>query len=236
MNSNTKRVLVVQALLFAIAFLPAYGDGTGIPVSGTIVIGGTVSRFVELTSGGAPTISGNSAGGSATLNGGANSSALSVSIDLGEVGPSNGSPFVVAIVPLRLRSNTPYVLSAHTVSFTNAGGSDIAPSDIGFGLADPSRSGPGTSLGGSETMQNSGNPTTAPNGLTANGRYVFAGTNGHLGSLTGLTQVMSGPRILTPVPRAGAGSLTVNAMFAVKPQFYSTGTFSSVVDFVLSAP
>src|SRR3954447_507923 len=77
--------------------------------SGTVSISGKVSKFVELNSGGAVTLAGNSGGGVSTD--GTENNALAVVIDLGELGPSNTSDFVTATVPLKLRSNTAYILS-----------------------------------------------------------------------------------------------------------------------------
>ncbi|MEQ1646112.1 MAG: hypothetical protein ABL959_21855, partial [Pyrinomonadaceae bacterium] len=67
----------------------------------------TVSKFVEINSGGAVTLTGNSGGGVSTD--GTLNSPLAVIINLGEVGPSNTNSFVTASVPLKIRSNAAYV-------------------------------------------------------------------------------------------------------------------------------
>ncbi|HEX9960306.1 MAG TPA: hypothetical protein VGB00_05210, partial [Pyrinomonadaceae bacterium] len=69
--------------------------------TGTVTMSATVSKFVELNSGGAVTLSGNSGGG-VTTDGTANN-ALAVSVNLGEVGPGNTNSFVTATVPLKIR-------------------------------------------------------------------------------------------------------------------------------------
>src|SRR6185369_1242204 len=101
---------------------------------------------VEINSGGAVTLTGNSGGG-VTVDGITNSP-LAVSINLGELGPSNTNSFVTAQVPLKLRSNAPYVLSmAATVTSSGTTASHIVASDVGFRLGTISRTGVGVNTG-----------------------------------------------------------------------------------------
>src|SRR5215210_8903528 len=87
--------------------------------TGTVSMSATVSKYVEINSGGAVTLTGNSGGG-VTTDGSANNP-LALVINLGELGPSNASSFVTANVPLKLRSNAAYVLSmSSTVSSTGS--------------------------------------------------------------------------------------------------------------------
>jgi hypothetical protein len=110
----------------------------------------TVSKFVEINSGGAVTLTGNSGGG-VTTDGVANSP-LAVSINLGELGPSNTNSFVTASVPLKLRSNAAYVLSmTATVTSSGATTSRIGAADVGFGLGTISRTGLGVNAGQTPT-------------------------------------------------------------------------------------
>jgi len=73
--------------------------------TGSVTMNATVSNFVELTSGGAVTLTGNS-GGSVITDGTANSP-LAVVVNLGELGPSNTNSFVTLSVPVRLRLHHP---------------------------------------------------------------------------------------------------------------------------------
>ncbi|HEX3183393.1 MAG TPA: hypothetical protein VHQ94_01290, partial [Pyrinomonadaceae bacterium] len=133
----------------------------------------TVSKFVEINSGGAVTLTGNSGGG-VTTDGVANSP-LAVSINLGELGPSNTNSFVTAQVPLKLRSNAAYVLSmTATVTSSGTTASRITAADVGFGLGTVSRTGLGVNSG-SDTNATSGDPTLAANGGVngTTGRYEF---------------------------------------------------------------
>ena len=97
--------LVLLTTLLVVAAVTCFGQST----TGTVSMSATVSKFVEINSGGAVTLTGNSGGGVTTD--GVTNSPLAVSINLGELGPSNTNSFVTAQVPLKLRSNAAYVLS-----------------------------------------------------------------------------------------------------------------------------
>src|SRR4029079_911459 len=92
------------AALFVLSAVTSYAQTTG-----SVTMTATVSNFVELTSGGAVTLTGNS-GGSIITDGTANSP-LAVVVNLGELGPSNTNSFVKLSVPVRLRSNVAYQLN-----------------------------------------------------------------------------------------------------------------------------
>src|SRR5437016_13753026 len=107
MNIGTRviaRALVLTSVLIVSAIV-SFGQTT----TGTVSMSATVSKFVEINSGGAITLSGNSGGGVTTD--GVVDNPLAASINLGELGPSNTNSFVTASVPLKLRSNAAYVLS-----------------------------------------------------------------------------------------------------------------------------
>ena len=77
--------LVLLTTMFVVAAVTALGQST----TGTVSMSATVSKFVEINSGGAVTLTGNSGGGVTTD--GVTNSPLAVSINLGELGPSNTS-------------------------------------------------------------------------------------------------------------------------------------------------
>ena len=205
--------------------------------TGTVSMSATVSKFVEINSGGSATLSGNSGGG-ITTDGVANSP-LAVSINLGELGPSNTNSFVSAQVPLKLRSNASYVLSmSATVTSSGTTSNKIGPADVGFGLGTVTRSGTGVNTGGTDTNATSGDPTLAANGSVngTTGRYEFTAVRSNLGAFTSATTALSGPFIMNAVPRSNANGLTVPAYFAIKPQFFENGTTSVSVTFTVVAP
>ncbi|HEX5874564.1 MAG TPA: hypothetical protein VFY60_07930, partial [Pyrinomonadaceae bacterium] len=149
---------IIKIAALAISLFLSAVTCLGQSTSGTVNISATVSKFVELHSGGAVTLTGNSGGG-VTTDGVANSP-LAVSINLGELGPGNTNNFVMAHVPLKLRSNAPYVLSmSATVTSSGTTTNRIQAADVGFGLGTITRAGTGVHLTGTDTNATSGDPT-----------------------------------------------------------------------------
>jgi len=203
--------------------------------TGTVNMSATVSKFVEINSSGPVTLSGNSGGG-ITTNGTLNSP-LAVIINLGEVGPSNTNSFVTASVPLKLRSNSTYVMTAlATVSSSGSTANMITAADVGFGLGAVSRTGVGVNSSGTDTNSTAGDPTLtgAINGTT--GRFEFTSVRSNLGAFTSSTTALNGSSIMNAVPRSNANGLTVPAIFAIKPQFYENGSTTIAVTFTVTAP
>ena len=226
----TKSLLL--ATLLVVTGLNCFAQST----TGTVTMSATVSKFVEINSGGAVTLTGNSGGGVTTD--GVTNSPLAVSINLGELGPSNTNNFVTAQVPLKLRSNAAYVLSMNaTVTSSGTTASRIVAADVGFGLGTVSRTGLGVNAG-ADTNATSGDPTLAANGAVngTTGRYEFTAVRSNLSAFSSATTALSGPIIMNAVPRSNANGLTVPAFFAIKPQFFENGTTTISVTFTVTAP
>ena len=205
--------------------------------TGTVSMSATVSKFVEINSGGAVTLSGNSGGGVTTD--GTLNSPLAVVINLGEVGPSNTNSFVTANVPLKLRSNAAYVMSTiATVTSTGSTANKITSADVGFGLGTVTRSGTGVNTAGADTNSTAGDPTLAANGSVnaTSGRYEFTAVRSNLSAFASSTTALNGAFIMNAVPRTNTNGLTVPAIFAIKPQFYENGTTTVSVTFTVTAP
>lgn len=205
--------------------------------TGTVSMSGTVSKYVEINSGGAVTLTGNSGGG-VTTDGTVNNP-LAVIINLGELGPSNTNSFVTANVPLKLRSNAAYVLSTvATVTSSGASANRITAADVGFGLGAVVRSGTGVNTTGTDTNATAGDPTLVANGSVnaTSGRYEFTAVRSNLAAFATSTTALSGAFIMNAVPRSNTNGLTVPAMFAVKPQFYENGSTTVSVTFTITAP
>ena len=225
--------LILLTTLLVVAAVSCLGQST----TGTVSMSATVSKFVEINSGGAVTLTGNSGGG-VTTDGVANTP-LAVSINLGELGPSNTNNFVTALVPLKLRSNAPYVLSmSATVTSSGTTSNRIGAADVGFGLGTITRSGTGVNTGGTDTNATSGDPTLSANGSVngTTGRYEFTAVRSNLSAFSSASTALSGPFIMNAVPRSNANGLTVPAYFAVKPQFFENGTTTISVTFTVTAP
>jgi len=213
MFKATKGILTTLAItaLLMMSAAATFGQTTG-----SVTMTATVSNFVELTSGGAVTLTGNS-GGSIITDGTANSP-LAVVVDLGEVGPSNTNSFVKLSVPLRLRSNVGYQLNmVSSVAGAGATSFSLKATDVGFGLTPAAR--PANLAAGVDTNATPGDPTVGGS-TDVNGRWVYAGANSTLGAYAVSGAVLSGPRINKTVAANSATNLTVPAIFTVKPQFY----------------
>ena len=205
--------------------------------TGTVSMSATVSKFVEINSGGAVTLTGNTGGGVTTD--GTTNNPLAVVVNLGELGPINTSSFVTASVPLKLRSNAAYVLSTiATVTSTGATANRITAADVGFGLGAVTRTGVGVNAAGTDTNATAGDPTLVANGSVnaTTGRYEFTAVRSNLSAFATSTTALNGAFILNAVPRTNTQGLTVPAIFAVKPQFYENGTTTATVTFTVTAP
>ena len=225
---------LLPTLLLFLAAINCLGQTS---TTGTVSMSATVSKFVELNSGGAVTLTGNSGGGVTTD--GVVNTPLAVAINLGELGPGNTNPFVIAQVPLKLRSNAAYVLSmSATVTSSGTTTNRIGAADVGFGLGTITRSGTGVSTAGSDTNATSGDPTLPANGAVnaTSGRYEFTAVRSNLSAFCVATTALSGPFIMNAVPRSNANGLVVPAFFAIKPQFFENGTTTISVTFTVTAP
>src|SRR6266496_1216938 len=232
----SKRVIAHALALAALLFVAAIVS-VGQTTTGTVSMSATVSKFVEINSGGAVTLSGNSGGGVTTD--GVVNNPLAVSINLGELGPSNTNSFVTASVALKLRSNAAYVLSmSATVTSTGTTSNKIGAADVGFGLGSVTRSGTGVNTSGTDTNATSGDPTLAANGSVnaISGRYEFTAVRSNLSSFSTATTALNGAYIMNAVPRSNTNGLTSPAIFALKPQFFENGTSTISVTFTVTAP
>jgi len=209
----TKGVLTALAITAVLAMTAVM---TSAQTTGSVTMTASVSNFVELTSGGAVTLTGN-LGGSIITDGTANSP-LAVVVDLGEVGPANSNSFVKLSVPLRLRSNVAYQLNmVSSVAGAGATSFSLKDTDVGFGLTPAAR--PANLAAGVDTNATPGDPTVGGS-TDVNGRWVYAGANSTLGAYAVSGAVLSGPRVNKAVAANSATNLTFPAIFAVKPQFF----------------
>ena len=209
----TKGILSALAIstLLTMSAVATYAQTTG-----SVTMTATVSNFVELTSGGAVTLTGNS-GGSIITDGTANSP-LAVVVNLGELGPSNTNSFVKLSVPVRLRSNVAYQLNmVSSVAGAGATSFSLKDTDVGFGLTPAAR--PANLAPGVDTNATPGDPTVGGS-TDVNGRWVYAGANSTLGAYAVSGQVLTGPRVNQAVSANSNTALTLPAIFAIKPQFF----------------
>src|SRR2546430_12100885 len=97
---NFSRRVIAHTLALATLLFVAAIVSVGQTPTGTVSMSATVSKFVEINSGGGVTLSGNS--GAAVSPDGVVNNPLAVSITLAELGPSNATSFVTASGRLKL--------------------------------------------------------------------------------------------------------------------------------------
>lgn len=211
--------------------------------SGSVTLQGSVSGYVEVRAGGAATLANNSGGGITNnkVKGDKLNTPTTMVIDFGEVGPSNTNSFVTATVPLRLRSNVSYTLKTSASAITGVtDASSVTLADIGFGITTATRDSGGGVAAGADTIAAaaSGDPTLGSNGSIdgVTGRYIY--NAGHsLANYTTSTTVLTGPRVMNAmVPGGNTNGLVVTSIIAIKPQFFTPGSFSTSVTFTISNP
>lgn len=211
--------------------------------SGSVTLQGSVSGYVEVRAGGAATLANNSGGGITNnkVKGDKLNTPTTMVIDFGEVGPSNTNSFVTATVPLRLRSNVSYTLKTSASAITGVtDASSVTLADIGFGITTATRDSGGGVAAGADTIAAaaSGDPTLGANGAVdgVTGRYTY--NAGHsLANYTTSTTVLTGPRVMNAmVPGGNTNGLVVTSIIAIKPQFFTPGSFSTSVTFTISNP
>jgi hypothetical protein len=214
--------------------------------SGAVTLQGSVSGYVEVRAGGPATLANNSGGGITNnkIKGDKLNNPTTLTIDFGEVGPSNTASFVTATVPLRLRSNVSYTLKTSAAAMTYGSGtpdaSSVTLADIGFGLTTATRDSGGGVAAGTDTVAATadGDPTLGANGSVdgVTGRYIYVA--GHsLANYTTSTTVLTGPRVMNAMVASGnTNGLVVTTIMSIKPQFFTPGSFSTSVTFTISNP
>lgn len=234
------------SLLTAVLTLTAVLAQAQTSDTGSVTLQGTVSGYVEVRAGGAATLANNSGGGITNnkIKGDNLNSPTTLTIDFGEVGPSNTNSFVSATVPLRLRSNVSYTLKTSAAALTYGSGtpdaSSVTLADIGFGITTATRDSGGGVAAGTDTIAatSSGDPTLGANGSVdgTTGRYTYVA--GHsLANYTTSTTVLTGPRVMNAmVPSGNTNGLVVTTIISIKPQFFTPGSFSTSVTFTISNP
>ena len=193
------------------------------------------AQALDISSGGQPTITGavnGSVTGTALVTGD-----LAVTINFGEVSPSNTNAVVKVTVPIALRSNQPYQVSVSFSGLSNANAQALQASDIGFGLQNPRL------LGGAGQICNqsthvirtpfNNDPATSAT-VGTNGRVSYQSS---LSSVSGSTVILSGPELSknNSSKRQQSDGWVFDAVFVLTPQFFAPGVSSATLIFNISA-
>ena len=197
-------------------------------------LGNIFAQALDISSGGAPTITGSSGGSvmgsSSVLND------LVVTINFGEISPANINNIVKVVVPIAVRSNQQYQVQASVTGGTNANPQALQRTDIGFGVNNF------RSLGSNARVCTNSphifytpfNNDPAVNvTINASGRATYPST---LNNAVLATTILSGPRLSNGNnQRQTNDGYAFDAIFVITPQFYATGTTSATVTFTISA-
>ena len=191
------------------------------------------SQIFDISSGGVPTLTGSQGG---SISGSSSTVAnLTVTINWGELSPSNTNGIIKATVPIGVRSLAPYQISASVTGGTSVNPQGMQLSDVGFGLNRTF----GQMGANSRTCSTSDtfNPaiTADPTvGVTTNaaGRTTYVSS---LGTISGSTVILSGPNLSIIGGRRTDNGWILVLVFAMTPQFYAAGTTSTTVTFTIGA-
>lgn len=200
-----------------------------------LFIGGLSNAFAQtfdISSGGAPTITG-TVGGSVTGSSSTTSS-LSVSVNFGEISPSNTNNIVKVIVPVAIRSVDEYKVTVTITGGTNTNPQALQRSDIGFGIGNLRRTGVLSRDCDNHTIASLFNNDPATSVTTsASGRATYLSS---LNNISGSTTILSGPVLSHVIAgRISFNAWIFDAVFAITPQFYASGITNATITFTISA-
>lgn len=230
--NKLQQTFKITALALFLGLSAVVSSAQTAETSGTVTMSGSVSNYVDLTSGGAASISGNTTGG-ITVDG-VSGTKLAVEANLGELGPSNTNSFVKLTVPIRVRSNIAYIVNMQATVTSTGTSLDsnrrIKGEDIGFGIIPDARTGVGINSTGTDTGVVEEEPTTTSGAANVTtGRWEWTNANARLSSYVSATaQVMSGDYVLDPVPTTNTSAVTADTFFVIKPQFYEGGSSTTI--------
>lgn len=197
-------------------------------------LGNVFAQALDISSGGAPTITG-TVGGSVTGSSSVTTN-LNVTINFGEISPSNTNSIVKVTVPIAVRSNQAYKVTATYSGAINANAQALQKSDIGFGLRNWRAMGSNSrvcALPHTIYSPFSNDPASSVSINPTTGRVQYVSD---LADVTTATTILSGPRLSN-----GGGARATNdgyifdAIFTITPQFYAAGTTSATLTFTISA-
>jgi hypothetical protein len=219
-----------------IQFHPKLGPALRIVAFLLVATGSIVAQTYDISSGGLPTLTGSQGGSivgtsSTTTN-------LSVTINWGEVSPSNTNGIITANVPIAIRSFAAYQISVSVSGGTNVNPQALQRSDVGFGLARSfTRMGSLSRTCSSSDVFNPAITANPATGITTNaaGRTTYVSS---LATITGSTVILNGPTLSSTAAgtiRRTDNGWIINVIFVMTPQFYAAGTTSTTVTFTIGA-
>jgi hypothetical protein len=197
-------------------------------------LGNSFAQTFDISSGGAPTITG-ALGGSVTGSSSVTSN-LSVTINFGQLSPVNTSNIVKVVVPIGIRSNAAYKVTATVTGSTNANVQAVQKTDIGFGANNFRSMGSNARVCTRSSHIFASPFSNDPSSnvtISASGRVAYPSTLNNVGTAT---TIISGPRLSQgSATRASNNGYIFDAIFTIVPQFYAAGTTSLTITFTISS-
>lgn len=195
-------------------------------------LGSVSAQVFDISSGGAPTIVGARNG---SVTGSSNvQNDLVVTINFGEVNPSNTNPFVKVTVPIAIRGKSPYQVRMTYSGTSNANPNALQRTDIGFGMNNWRPMGNQSRQCNNHTFYSPfQNDPSSSITLNAAGRTQYISD---LADITTNTLLVSGPRLSNGNETRGTTDAWIfDAIFVVTPQFYAASNMSATITFTISA-
>ena len=195
----------------------------------------TSAQTYDISSGGAPTITG-AVGGSVT----GSSSVLNnllVTVNFGELSPSNTNGVVKVTIPVAVRSTQAYKVTATLTYTTGASAQAIQKTDIGFGMNNWHSMGANSRVcsNSPHTIYSpfSNNPSSNVT-LNASGRAQYASDLADIGVST---VVLSGPRLSSTAQasRRNDNGYIFDAILCITPQYYAAGSATATLTLTIGA-
>jgi hypothetical protein len=189
----------------------------------------------DIGSGGLPTITG-AVGGSVTGSADVTDN-LVVNVNFGEVSPINPSNVVRVVVPVSIRSTSPYQVSVSAAGLFDSNPQAVQRTDIGFGARNMRQLGSkARDCNSTHTFRSpfSNDPSSAMT-FDATGRAAYPSS---LASLGVSAVVLSGPPLTkgnSVAKREQDNGYVFDAIFVIKPQFFAAGNFNVTLTFTISA-
>jgi hypothetical protein len=220
--ANRPRLLAPPLLLLLLMWLLCVGGSDA------------SAQTFDLSGGGLPTITG-ALGGSVSGTSG-NTQDLVVTVSFGEISPINANDLVKIVVPIAIRSTDPYQVSVSVAGAFSGNLQAVQRSDIGFGVRNIRQMGNKSQdcFRSQHLFRSPFNNDPATNvTFDASGRAAYPSTLANIGAAT---VILSGPRLTKGSinKHEDDNGYIFDAILTIKPQFYSTGTFSGTITFNIS--
>ncbi|HEY0377183.1 MAG TPA: hypothetical protein VGC87_09515 [Pyrinomonadaceae bacterium] len=193
------------------------------------------AQTFDLSGGGQPTITG-ALGGSISGTSGTTQD-LVVTVNFGEVSPANTNNLIKVVVPVAIRSTDPYQVTISVAGTFNSNTQAVQRTDLGFGVQNMRQMGiKSQDCTRSQHLFRSpfDNDPSFNVTLDANGRTAYTSS---LQNVSGATVILSGPKLTkgSITKHENDNGYLFDAIFTIKPQFYTSGTFNATITFTISA-